>query len=77
MSFALVNSFVGYSSLDWQLYSFMVCMTSVHVLLAFRVPVEKSGVILISLPLHATWPFSLTAFKILLLFCLFSVLIIM
>jgi hypothetical protein len=32
------------------LFSFMVCMTSVKDLLAFKVSVEKSGVILISLP---------------------------
>ena len=52
-------------------------MTSDQVLLAFIVPVEKSGVILIGLHLHVTWPFSLAAFNILSLFCTFIVLIIM
>ena len=32
---------------------------------------EKSGVILIGLPLHVTWPFSVTAFNILSLFSTF------
>jgi hypothetical protein len=44
-------------------------MTSVLDLLAFRISVEKSGVILIELPLHVTWPSSLAAFSILSLFC--------
>jgi hypothetical protein len=34
-------------------------------------------VILISLPLYVTWPFSLTVLNILSLFCTFSVLIIL
>jgi hypothetical protein len=46
-------------------------------LLAFNVSVEKSGVILIGLPLQVTWPLSLAAFNILSFFCAFSVLIIM
>jgi hypothetical protein len=40
-------------------------MTSVQDLLAFRVSVEKSGVILIGLPLYVTWSFPLTALNIL------------
>jgi hypothetical protein len=52
-------------------------MTSPQDLLAFRVSVEKSGVILIGLPLDVTLTFSLTAFNILSLFCPFGVLIIM
>jgi hypothetical protein len=52
-------------------------MTSVQDLLSFIVSVEKSGVILISLPLYVTWPFSLIAFHILSLFSAFGVLIIM
>lgn len=39
------------------------------------VSVEKSGVFLIGLPLYVTWPFSLAAFDILSLCCMFSVLI--
>jgi hypothetical protein len=36
------------------LCSFRVCMTSVQDLLAFIVSVEKSGIILIGLPLYVT-----------------------
>jgi hypothetical protein len=38
-------------------------VTSVQDLLAFIVSGEKSGVILMGLPLYVTWPFSLTAFN--------------
>ena len=48
-------------------------MTSDQALLSFVVSVEKSGVILIGLPLHVTWPFSLAALNILSLFCVFIV----
>jgi hypothetical protein len=50
----VIESFVGYSSLGWHLCSLSVCITSVQDLLAFIVSVEKSGVILICLPLHVT-----------------------
>ena len=49
-------------------------MRSSQDLLAFMVSGEKSGVILIGLPLYVTWPFSLTAFNILSLFSRFGVL---
>ena len=71
----LIESFAGYSSLGWHLCSLRVCMTSDQALLAFIVSVEKSGVILIGLPLYVTWPFSLAAFNILSLFCALNVLI--
>ena len=61
----LIESFAGYSSLGWHLCSLQVCMTSDQALLAFIVSVEKSGVILIGLPLYVTWSFSLAAFNIL------------
>jgi hypothetical protein len=51
-------------------------MNSVQDLLAFRVSVEKSDVILIGLSLYVTWAFSFTAFNILSLLCVFSNLII-
>ena len=54
-----------------------VFKTSVLDLLTFRVSVEKSGIILIGLPLYVTWPFPIAAFKILSLLCIFNVLIIM
>ena len=73
----VIESFAGYSSLGWHLCSLRVCMTSVQAHLAFIVSGEKSGVILICLPLYVTWPFSLTAFNILSLFSAFGVLIIM
>jgi hypothetical protein len=49
-----IESFVGYSNLDWQLFSLRICMTSAQNLLAFIVSGEKSGVILIGLPLYVT-----------------------
>ena len=52
-------------------------MRSAQDLLAFMVSGEKSGVILIGLPLYVTWPFSLTVFNILSLFSTFGVLIIL
>jgi hypothetical protein len=50
----MIESFVGYSSLGWHLCSLRVCMTSVQALLAFTVSGEKSGVILIDLPLYVS-----------------------
>ena len=70
----VIESFAGYSSLGWHLCSLRVCMSSAQDLLAFIVSGEKSGVILIGLPLYVTWPFSLTAFNILSLFRAFGVL---
>ena len=48
----VIESLAGYSSLDWHLCSLSVCITSVQDLLAFIVSGEKSGVILIGLPLY-------------------------
>jgi hypothetical protein len=73
----VIESFAGYSSLGWSLCSLRACTTSVQDLLAFIVSGEKSGVILIGLPLYVTSHFPLTAFKILSLFSAFVVLIIM
>jgi hypothetical protein len=73
----VIENFAGYSCLAWHLCSFSVCITSVQDLLAFIVSGEKSGVILICLPLYVTLPFSLTAFNIQSLFSAFVVLIIM
>ena len=50
----VIESFAGYSSLGWHLYSLRVYITSVQDLLAFIVSGEKSGVILIGLPLYVT-----------------------
>ena len=61
----VIENFAGYSSLGWHLCSPRVCMTSAQDLLAFIVASEKSGVIVIGLPLYVTCPFSLTAFNIL------------
>jgi hypothetical protein len=73
----ITENFAGYSSLGLHLYYHRACMTFVQDLLAFRVSVEKSGVILIGLPLYVSWPFSLPALSSLSLSCTFSVLIIM
>jgi hypothetical protein len=48
----VIESFAGYSSLDWHLCSLRICVTSAQDLLAFIVSVEKSGVILIDMPLY-------------------------
>ena len=50
----LIESFAGYSSLGWHLCSLRGCITSVQDLLAFIDSGEKSGVILIGLPLYVT-----------------------
>ena len=50
----VIESLTGYSSLGWHLYSLSVCITSVQALLSFIVSGEKSGVILIGLPLYVT-----------------------
>ena len=50
----VIESFAGYSSLAWHLYSLRVCVRSVQDLLAFLDSREKSGVILIGLPLYVT-----------------------
>ena len=54
---------LGYSSLAWHLCSLSICIISLKDLLAFIVSGEKSGVILIGLPLYATWPFFLYCFQ--------------
>jgi hypothetical protein len=46
----LIESFSGYSSLEWPLCSHRVCMTSDQALLTFIVSVEKSCATLIGLP---------------------------
>jgi hypothetical protein len=48
------ESLAGYSSLGWHLCSLSVFIISVQDLLAFIVSGEKSGIILIGLPLYVT-----------------------
>ena len=50
----VIETLAGYRSLGWHLCSLSVCITSVQDLLAFIVSGEKSGVILICLPLYVT-----------------------
>ena len=50
----VIESLAGYSSQGWHLCSLSICITSVQALLAFIVSGEKSGVILIGLPLYVT-----------------------
>jgi hypothetical protein len=73
----VIESFVMYSILGWHLCSLSVCMTIAQNLLAFIVSSEKSGVIMIGLPLYVTYSFSLTTFNILSLFSAFGFLIIL
>jgi hypothetical protein len=48
----VIDSFAGYNSLGCRLCSLRVCITSFQDLLVFIVSDEKSGVILIGLPLY-------------------------
>jgi hypothetical protein len=50
----VIETFAGYSSLGCHLCPHSVSITSVKDLLAFIVSGEKSGVILIGLPLYVT-----------------------
>jgi hypothetical protein len=50
----VIESLAGYSSLGWHLCSLSVYIASIQDLLAFIVSGEKSGVILIGLPLYVT-----------------------
>ena len=50
----VIENLARYSSLGWHLFSLSVSITSVQDLLAFKVSVEKSGVILICLLLYVT-----------------------
>ena len=49
-----MESFARNSSLGYHMCSLRVCMTSAHDLLAFIFSAEKSGEILIDLPLYVT-----------------------
>ena len=73
----VIESLVGYSSLAWHLCSLRVYLTSVQDLLAFIVSVEKSGVILIGLPLYFTLPFSYNLLISFLFLCAFGILILL
>ena len=50
----VIESLAGYSSLGWHLCYLRVYIASVQDLLTFIVSGEKSGVILIGLPLYVT-----------------------
>ena len=50
----VIESFAGFSSLIWHSCSLSVCIIPVQDLLAFIVRGEKSGVILLGLPLYVT-----------------------
>ena len=50
----VTESFAVHSSLVWHLCSLRACMTSAQDLLPFIVSGEKSGAILIGLPLNVT-----------------------
>ena len=68
----VIDSFAGYSSLGWHLWSLNVCIMLDHDL-TFIVSTEKSGVILIDLSFYVTWPISFAVLNILSLLCMFSV----
>ena len=52
--FMVIESFAEHSSLGCYLGDLRICITSIHDLLAFIISGEKSGVILIGLPLYVT-----------------------
>ena len=54
----------GYSNLGCRLFSFITLSMSCHSLLAWRVSIERSGVILMGIPLRVICCFSLAAFNI-------------
>ena len=55
---------VGYSNLGCRLFSFITLSLSCHSLLAWRVSIERSAVILMGIPLWVICCFSLAAFNI-------------
>jgi hypothetical protein len=59
----VIESFAAYSSLGWHFYSLRVYMASAQDLLALVVSGEKSGIMLIGMPLYM----SLDLFPLLLL----------
>ena len=67
----VIERFAGYRYLCLHLWSLSVCSTSDQDLLAFLVSIEKSGVILIDLPLYGTLPFPFVAHNILSLVYMF------
>ena len=69
-----IEKFCWYSSLSWHLRTLRDYKMSAQASLSFRVSDEKLVATLISLPLYVTWPFSTASYKILSLFCIFSVL---
>ena len=54
----------GYSNLDGRLFSFITLSISCHSLLAWRVSIDRSAVILIGIPLCVICCFPLAAFNI-------------
>ena len=54
----------GYSNLGCRLFSFITLRMSCHSLLAWRVSIERSAVILMGIPLYVICCFSLAAFNI-------------
>ena len=53
----------GYNNLGSRLFSFIALSTSCHSLLAWRVSIERSAVILMGIPLCVICCFSLAAFN--------------
>ena len=54
----------GYSNLGFSFFSFTTLSMSCHSLLAWRVSIERSAVILMGIPLYVICSFSLAAFNI-------------
>lgn len=55
----MIDSFTECSSLDWHLWSFRVCWTSIQALPTFRVSTEELGVNIMNIYLYITWSLSL------------------
>lgn len=58
------------------MWPFQVCKTHTQFLLALRISIEKSGIILMGLPIHMMWSLLLAVSNLFSLFSTFSVLII-
>ena len=65
----------GYSNLSYRLFSFITLSMSCHSLLAWRVSIERSAVILMGIPLWVICCFSLATFHICSLCLIFANLI--
>lgn len=70
----MVDNFAGHISLGWLPSSFRTWNIFLHILLAFKISIEKLAVILVGFSSYVTCICSLVAFNTISLFCIVSVL---